>query len=155
MEAIEKHLGITPGHTTADQLFTFTEVECLGACVNAPMVQINDDYYEDLTPASTVELLQALQAAAQATGAAGGAAGLAGDAGKDVAQAEQRGQQAARDALAQQGREYAAQGVRLPSPGPLSGRKSCEPRGGLSCLTSEPWTAEQVFRTDGALEKSA
>ena len=38
------------GETTEDGLFTLTEVECLGACVNAPMVQINDDYYEDLTP---------------------------------------------------------------------------------------------------------
>lgn len=41
-------LGIGKGETTADGLFTLTEVECLGACVNAPMVQINDDYYEDL-----------------------------------------------------------------------------------------------------------
>ena len=37
------------GHTTHDGLFTLTEVECLGACANAPMVQINDDNYEDLT----------------------------------------------------------------------------------------------------------
>lgn len=37
--------GIRVGETTADQLFTLTEVECLGACVNAPMVQINDNYY--------------------------------------------------------------------------------------------------------------
>ena len=37
--------GIHPGETTKDKLFTLTEVECLGACVNAPMVQINDDYY--------------------------------------------------------------------------------------------------------------
>ncbi|KAG8428061.1 hypothetical protein J3459_006099 [Metarhizium acridum] len=44
------HLGIKQGETTADGLFTFIEVECLGACVNAPMIQINDDYYEDLTP---------------------------------------------------------------------------------------------------------
>lgn len=34
MEAITKHLGITPGHTTDDGMFTFSEVECLGACVN-------------------------------------------------------------------------------------------------------------------------
>lgn len=38
-------LEIHPGHTTKDGLFTLAEVECLGACVNAPMVQINDDYY--------------------------------------------------------------------------------------------------------------
>lgn len=42
--------GIEVGETSKDGLFTLTEVECLGACVNAPMVQINDDYYEDLTP---------------------------------------------------------------------------------------------------------
>ena len=36
------------GRTTPDGLFTLTEVECLGACANAPMVQINDDNYEDL-----------------------------------------------------------------------------------------------------------
>ena len=41
--------GMKKGHTTADGLFTLTEVECLGACANAPMVQINDDNYEDLT----------------------------------------------------------------------------------------------------------
>ena len=37
--------GIEPGQTTKDKMFTLIEVECLGACVNAPMVQINDDYY--------------------------------------------------------------------------------------------------------------
>ena len=41
--------GLRKGHTTDDGLFTLTEVECLGACANAPMVQINDDNYEDLT----------------------------------------------------------------------------------------------------------
>ena len=39
-----------PGHVTKDGMFSWIEVECLGACVNAPMVQINKDYYEDLTP---------------------------------------------------------------------------------------------------------
>ena len=37
--------GIDVGGTTEDKMFTLSEVECLGACVNAPMVQINDDYY--------------------------------------------------------------------------------------------------------------
>ncbi|KAI9924906.1 NADH:ubiquinone oxidoreductase 24 [Aspergillus wentii] len=69
VEAITEHLGITPGHTTADNLFTFIEVECLGACVNAPMVQINDDYYEDLTPESIKTLLTALKDSATATDA--------------------------------------------------------------------------------------
>jgi NADH-quinone oxidoreductase subunit E len=52
--------GLKKGHTTVDGLFTLTEVECLGACANAPMVQINDDNYEDLTFDSTVALLEAL-----------------------------------------------------------------------------------------------
>ncbi len=47
-QVIKDKLGISHGETTEDGLFTMTEVECLGACCNAPMVQINDDYYEDL-----------------------------------------------------------------------------------------------------------
>jgi NADH-quinone oxidoreductase subunit E len=50
-----------PGHVTKDGLFSWTEVECLGACVNAPMVQINKDYYEDLTPASLERVLTDLR----------------------------------------------------------------------------------------------
>ena len=57
--ACEKR-GLKKGHTTADGLFTLTEVECLGACANAPMVQINDDNYEDLTEASMKVILDAL-----------------------------------------------------------------------------------------------
>jgi len=53
-----KHLGIEDGGTTADGLFTLKEVECLGACANAPMIQINDDFYECLTPATTIEVLE-------------------------------------------------------------------------------------------------
>jgi len=52
--------GLKKGHTTADGLFTLTEVECLGACTNAPMVQINDDNYEDLTESSMKAILDAL-----------------------------------------------------------------------------------------------
>ena len=48
------------GHVTTDGLFSWIEVECLGACCNAPMVQINDDYYEDLTPESFASLLEDL-----------------------------------------------------------------------------------------------
>ena len=47
--------------TSTDGLFTMTEVECLGACVNAPMMQIDDDYYEDLDGESTTRLLEALK----------------------------------------------------------------------------------------------
>jgi len=51
--------GLKKGHTTDDGLFTLTEVECLGACANAPMVQINDDNYEDLTGESMGAILDA------------------------------------------------------------------------------------------------
>ena len=54
--------GLRKGHTTEDGLFTLTEVECLGACANAPMVQINDDNYEDLTEQSMGAILDALAA---------------------------------------------------------------------------------------------
>lgn len=49
------------GDTSADGNFTLTEVECLGACVNAPILQVDDDYYEDLDYARTVELIEALK----------------------------------------------------------------------------------------------
>jgi NADH-quinone oxidoreductase subunit E len=51
-----------PDHVTADGLFSWTEVECLGACCNAPMVQINEDYYEDLTRENFAKLLDDLAA---------------------------------------------------------------------------------------------
>jgi NADH-quinone oxidoreductase subunit E len=54
--------GLKKGATTADGLFTLNEVECLGACANAPMVQINDDNYEDLTGESMTAVLDALAA---------------------------------------------------------------------------------------------
>jgi NADH-quinone oxidoreductase subunit E len=54
--------GLKKGHTTGDGLFTLTEVECLGACANAPMVQINDDNYEDLTADSMGNILDMLAA---------------------------------------------------------------------------------------------
>ena len=55
-----KDKGLKKGHTTADGLFTLTEVECMGTCANAPMVQINDDNFEDLTFESTTAILEAL-----------------------------------------------------------------------------------------------
>ncbi len=61
VEAIERHLGISVGETTEDGEFTLVEVECLGACVNAPVVQINDDFYEDLDGDSIVRVLDALK----------------------------------------------------------------------------------------------
>jgi NADH dehydrogenase (ubiquinone) flavoprotein 2 len=64
-KACENHLGIHAGETTRDGMFTLVEVECLGACVNAPVAQINDDFYEDLTEGNTVEILQALASGKQ------------------------------------------------------------------------------------------
>ncbi|KAI8805649.1 thioredoxin-like [2Fe-2S] ferredoxin-domain-containing protein [Cladochytrium replicatum] len=57
LEACKSHLGIEVGQTTADGKFTLVEVECAGACVNAPVFAVNDDYYEDLTPETTVKIL--------------------------------------------------------------------------------------------------
>ncbi len=54
--------GLSKGHTTPDGVFTLTEVECLGACANAPMVQINDDNFEDLTYDSMTAILDRLAA---------------------------------------------------------------------------------------------
>jgi NADH-quinone oxidoreductase E subunit len=59
--ACERKLGIRMGETTPDGMFTLTEVECLGACVNAPVLWVNDDFYEDLDGASTERLVDALR----------------------------------------------------------------------------------------------
>ncbi|KAJ1772816.1 NADH:ubiquinone oxidoreductase 24 [Coemansia sp. RSA 1813] len=90
IEAIENHLGIKVGETTSDKLFTLVEVECAGACVNAPVISVNDDYFEDLTPEATVKLLDDLKS------------------GNAVTR------------------------------GPVSGRNNCEPRSGLTSLTTTP-----------------
>ncbi|MEX2449957.1 MAG: NADH-quinone oxidoreductase subunit NuoE [Rhodospirillales bacterium] len=87
MGTCRKVLGIGNGETSDDGLFTLTEVECLGACVNAPMMQIGDDYYEDLDADSTESVLSVLK------------------------------------------------GGGKPNPGSQTGRKSCEPAGGLTSLT--------------------
>jgi NADH dehydrogenase (ubiquinone) flavoprotein 2 len=145
MKACEEELGIHHGQTTKDGLFTMTEVECLGACANAPMVQINDDYYEDLTYESTVSLLKALKHASKATGAnLGGADGL------NTKEANASMGSAGEDAINRQGRSIGSGDLKIPSPGPLSGRKSCEPAGGLTCLTGEPW-GNETLRKDGEL----
>jgi NADH dehydrogenase (ubiquinone) flavoprotein 2 len=121
MEAVRENLGIGPGHTTPDKLFTFMEVECLGACVNAPMLQLNDDYYEDLTPETTHKLLNALREAEQTTS---GAQATDGSAQTDGA------------------RRQAGSAVQVPPPGPMTGRHSCENKAGLTSLTSPMWGPE-------------
>ena len=86
-DVCRKHIG-PEGQLSVDGKMSWVEVECLGACVNAPMVQINDDFFEDLDPAKMEELLKALR----------------------------------------DGREI--------KPGPQSGRRSSEPAGGLTSLTT-------------------
>ena len=61
VDACERKLGIGIGQTSADGLFTLVEVECLGGCVNAPILQVNDDFYEDLDGPKTEALLDALR----------------------------------------------------------------------------------------------
>ena len=57
---ISEKLGIKEGETTPDNKFTLMKVECLGACGNAPVMQINDQYYEDLTPELVDKILDKL-----------------------------------------------------------------------------------------------
>jgi NADH-quinone oxidoreductase subunit E len=59
--ACREALGVGYGETTADGLFTLQEVECLGACVNAPVVWIGDDYYEDVDAGSMRRIVEALR----------------------------------------------------------------------------------------------
>ena len=61
VEACEAELGVGLGETTADGKFTLSEAECLGACVNAPVIWIGDDYYEDLSVESTKAIISALK----------------------------------------------------------------------------------------------
>jgi NADH-quinone oxidoreductase E subunit len=81
--ACRKKLGIGIGETTPDGQFTLVEVECLGACVNAPILQVNDDFYEDLDGPSTERLLDALRdGRPPAVGSLAGRAGSAAASGK-------------------------------------------------------------------------
>ncbi len=61
MDHLVKRLRIKPGETTPDHRFTLLEVECLASCGTAPVVQINTDYYENLTPRRLDEILDKLE----------------------------------------------------------------------------------------------
>jgi NADH dehydrogenase (ubiquinone) flavoprotein 2 len=115
------------------------------------MVQINDDYYEDLTPESTKQLLDALKATADRlpsqlpmwdepapTGATSGA-GTGAYTGKD--DAVKSGNEV------NTGTGKTVKGVKIPPPGPMSGRKTCENSKGLTNLTAPKWGPE-VTRKD-------
>jgi len=58
VDHLEKRLGIKIGEITPDKMFTLDEVECLGSCGTAPMMQVNDDYYENLTAERVDQLLE-------------------------------------------------------------------------------------------------
>jgi NADH-quinone oxidoreductase E subunit len=59
--SIQRKLGIDPGQTTPDGRFTLSEVECLASCGTAPMMQVNDDFYENLTEGKIGEILDSLK----------------------------------------------------------------------------------------------
>ena len=61
MKACQESAQTKCGQTSDDNLFTISEVECLGACRNAPVIQINDDFYEDLTAKKGAEILESLR----------------------------------------------------------------------------------------------
>jgi len=145
VNAISEHLGIKAGETTADGLFTFIEVECLGACVNAPMVQINDDYYEDLTPESIVKLLKALQASAKDVETTASSPSVEGP--KGTLTGDDTNAKSGKEMGQDSGKTLEKGNVNVPIPGPMSGRKTCENLAGLTNLASEPWGTE-VFRKD-------
>lgn len=60
IKRLEERLGIRPGETTSDRRFTLFEAECLASCGTAPAAQIDDDYYEDLTPEKLDRILDSL-----------------------------------------------------------------------------------------------
>jgi len=62
LDIIRQRLGVGPGETTGDKLFTVHEVECLGSCGTAPMMSVNKDYHENLTPESVNKLIDDLLA---------------------------------------------------------------------------------------------
>ena len=61
VDFLSKKLGIKAKETTPDKMFTLSKVECLGSCGTAPMMQINDKYYEDLTEGKIEEILKSLK----------------------------------------------------------------------------------------------
>lgn len=65
-DVLKDHLEIEVEETSKDNMFTFIEVECLGACVNAPVVQINDQYYEDLTRDKLLSVIEVLRSGVKA-----------------------------------------------------------------------------------------
>jgi NADH dehydrogenase (ubiquinone) flavoprotein 2 len=108
------------------------------------MVQINDDFYEDLTPESVVALLKALQGSAKDVETTASTAEVNAPTG--ALTGDDSNVKSGSEVGAQSGFPRGDKG-KVPGPGPLSGRKSCEPAGGLTSLTGEPWGTE-VFKKE-------
>jgi NADH dehydrogenase (ubiquinone) flavoprotein 2 len=109
------------------------------------MVQINDDYYEDLTPEGTVTLLKALAESAKQVETTSSSPDV--EAGKGALTGDDKNVKSGKDVGKDSGKIYNKGGVKLPAPGPMSGRKSCENSAGITSLTSEMWGPE-VTRKD-------
>ena len=60
VHCLEEKLGVKVGQTTSDKVFSLSEVECLGSCGTAPVIQVNDDYHENQTPKSMLSLIEEL-----------------------------------------------------------------------------------------------
>jgi len=60
-EVCKKKISKNKNQVTKDEKFSWTEVECLGACINAPMIQINDDYYEDLSEEKLSKIIEEIE----------------------------------------------------------------------------------------------
>jgi NADH-quinone oxidoreductase E subunit len=61
LEHLQSRLGISPGETTPDGMFTLSAVECLGSCGTSPVIQVNEDYYEDLDEEKVDRILDELR----------------------------------------------------------------------------------------------
>ena len=109
------------------------------------MVQINDDYYEDLTPESVVTLLKALQASAADFESTATSSSV--EAPKGFMTGDNKSVKSGKDVGKDSGKIVEKGAAKIPAPGPMSGRKTCENIQGLTNLTSEPWGTE-VFRKD-------
>ena len=61
VKVIKDELGLSPGGVTSDSLFSYVPVQCLGSCDTAPVLQVNDEYFEKMTPALMKEVIQRLR----------------------------------------------------------------------------------------------
>jgi NADH dehydrogenase (ubiquinone) flavoprotein 2 len=109
------------------------------------MCQRSHGSNQDLTPESVVALLKALQQSAKDVETTASSSNVEG--GKGALTGDDKNVKSGADVGKDAGKIYEKDGVKIPSPGPMSGRKTCENIAGLTSLTGEPWGPE-VFRKD-------